>query len=451
MTTVSVVVPVYDTEKYLCECIRSVQGQTFRNWELIIVDDGSEDGSLDLAERFAAEDERITVISCGHHRQGTARNEGIRRASGKYVMMLDSDDVLKENAVEVLFGVCEKNDLDVLTFDSIGFEDENEPPDTIPDDLADRSGLSLEGRIFDGKSFWKEANDRRGVLYGPMHYFTKRSFLTDNDLFFEKEIIFEDNDWTLRLFFAAQRMMYIPEKLYLKRYRKGSVLTGAKTCEILSSSFVIFDLLLDIFKNAGSPDERDMTLSVIEVCLDRVRSAMEKARGMQVSEAEEAAASYCASLEKRLEEAASGSLPAGNDIELTATCFDACICMIDALKEDASGAIRKWYRLSEPGVTAAIYGTGRVSDIFLDWYEKRAGKIGEGCFFMMTETDRSAHRGRAVCSPDGYAGKPDVIVIAASENARRTISGKIDEVYGKEQRRIAVHVLLTEGRLSYGH
>ena len=92
-----------------------------------------------------------------------------------------------------------------------------------------------------------------------------------------------------------------------------------------------------------------------------------------------------------------------------------------------------------------------MSDIFLDWYEKRAGKIGEGCFFMMTETDRSAHRGRAVCSPDGYAGKPDVIVIAASENARRTISGKIDEVYGKEQRRIAVHVLLTEGRLSYGH
>ena len=451
MTTVSVIVPVYDTEKYLGECISSVIGQSFENWELIIADDGSEDGSLDVAERFAAEDERITVISCGHHRQGAARNEGIRRASGKYVMMLDSDDVLKRDAIEVCFSVCEKNDLDVLTFDSVGFEDENDPPDTIPDDLADRSGLSLEGRIFDGRSFWKEANDRRGVLYGPMHYFTRRSFLTDNGLFFEEDIFFEDNDWTLRLYFAAKRMMYIPEKLYMKRYRKGSVLTGAKTLEILTSSFAIFDRLLDIFTKAGSPDERDMTLSVIEVCLDRVRFALEKARGMELGEAEEAAASYCASLEKRVEEAASGSFPAGTDIELQATYFDACVCMIDALKGDDSGAIRKWYLLSDPVKNAAIYGTGRVSDDFLDWYEKRAGKTDENCFFIMTEPDREEHRGRTVCAPGGHAVKPDVIIIAASESAREAISGIIDEIYGREQRRIAVHVLLTEGRLSYGH
>ena len=166
----------------------------------------------------------------------------------------------------------------------------------------------------------------------------------------------------------------------MKRYRKGSVLTGAKTCEILSSSFVIFDILLDIFTKAGSPDERDMTLSVIEVCLDRVRFAVEKARGMDVSEAEEAAASYCASLERKLDEAASGSFPAGMDIELQATYFDACICMIDALEGDASGAIRKWYRLSGPGETAAIYGTGIVSDSFTGWYERRAGKIGDRMF-----------------------------------------------------------------------
>ena len=123
-------------------------------------------------------------------------------------------------------------------------------------------------------------------------------------------------------------------------------------------------------------------------------------------------------------------------------------------------SIRKGHPLWEKTICFARNSSWRAgpflagkmeSDDFLDWYEKRAGKTDENCFFIMTEPDRKEHRGRTVCAPGGHAVKPDVIIIAASESAREAISGIIDEVYGREQRRIAVHVLLTEGRLSYGH
>lgn len=108
---VSVIVPVYNTEKYIEACIQSVLNQSFQNWELILVDDGSTDRSLEICRRCAEGEERISVLSVAHAGHTHARNEGLARARGEWVCILDADDMLAENALEILLANRENADM----------------------------------------------------------------------------------------------------------------------------------------------------------------------------------------------------------------------------------------------------------------------------------------------------------------------------------------------------
>ncbi len=99
---ISVIVPVYNAEEYLKNCIMSVVRQTYDNWELILVDDGSSDGSLSIADLAAEKDERIRVIHQKNAGPGAARNRGIKEALGDYVVFLDSDDYIDKNYFQLL-------------------------------------------------------------------------------------------------------------------------------------------------------------------------------------------------------------------------------------------------------------------------------------------------------------------------------------------------------------
>ena len=92
MVKVSVIIPVYNVEPYLKQCMDSVVGQTLKDIEIICVDDGSTDGSLDILREYAAEDNRIQIIEQKNAGAGAARNNGMRHATGKYLSFLDSDD-----------------------------------------------------------------------------------------------------------------------------------------------------------------------------------------------------------------------------------------------------------------------------------------------------------------------------------------------------------------------
>lgn len=113
---VSVVIPVYNTKKYLQECVRSVTEQTFRNLEILLIDDGSTDGSSALCDELAARDDRVRVIHKNNGGAATARNLGIDEASGEYVMFLDSDDWLDTDAIETLVNHADIHSTDVIRF-----------------------------------------------------------------------------------------------------------------------------------------------------------------------------------------------------------------------------------------------------------------------------------------------------------------------------------------------
>lgn len=119
----SIIVPVYNVEKYLIECINSLKAQTYQDFEVILVDDGSTDKSGLICDQFALNDSKFKVI---HKKNGgliSARRFGLKKALGDYILFCDSDDLLKKNALEVLKNIINKSNADVITFNAMVFNE----------------------------------------------------------------------------------------------------------------------------------------------------------------------------------------------------------------------------------------------------------------------------------------------------------------------------------------
>ena len=122
---VSVVIPVYNTEKYVREAVESIMNQTLRELEIIIINDGSTDNSLQVVEELAAADSRIQVYSQSNQGLSMARNAGITHAHGRYIYFMDSDDLLEKDAMELCYSKCEEKELDFVFFDAQSFFEED--------------------------------------------------------------------------------------------------------------------------------------------------------------------------------------------------------------------------------------------------------------------------------------------------------------------------------------
>lgn len=114
MAKVSIIIPVYNTEKYIDECINSVINQTYKDIEVILINDGSTDSSLSICKKYEKLDKRIKVINKKHSGVSSARNEGIKKITGKYVMFLDSDDYYNLDYVEKMYNALVKNKCDMV-------------------------------------------------------------------------------------------------------------------------------------------------------------------------------------------------------------------------------------------------------------------------------------------------------------------------------------------------
>ncbi len=144
MVSVSVIIPVYNVEKYLPKCLDSVVGQTYKNLEIICVNDGSPDNSDVILENYAKQDNRIKIINQKNKGLSGARNTGIAEATGEYIVFLDSDDWLDADAITQAVSVAEKNNCDVVMW---GYTRE----------FADKS---IEKKIFDGDRIFDNAESR---------------------------------------------------------------------------------------------------------------------------------------------------------------------------------------------------------------------------------------------------------------------------------------------------
>ncbi len=237
MPLVSIIVPIYNVEQYLAECLDSLVNQTLKDIEIICVNDGSPDNSADIVREYIQADSRIKLIEQENRGLSGARNTGLKVAKGEYVYFMDSDDWLESDAMDICYQVAVTKGVDVVFFDAIAFKDGvDDDVGDMPDDYNRALALSevANKRIRAKKLFMQMINNstmRSSVWLN----FIKRKLLLENRLYFEEGLIHEDELFTPQLYALASTMMYIPCMFFHRRVRPGSIMTSVKIEKTLES------------------------------------------------------------------------------------------------------------------------------------------------------------------------------------------------------------------------
>lgn len=222
----SIIVPIYNVEKYLRKCVDSILDQDLSSdeYEIILVDDGSPDNCGAIADGYARQHINIKVIHQKNGGLSVARNTGINAATGDYIQFVDSDDFLEPNVLGSLVTKMENDGLDVLRFD---YQNVNENYDVFQPYKDVKPFVDLCDEVCDGLTF---LNDRLGYACYACQFVIRTSLLKDNALFFKPGIYFEDTEWTPRMLLAAGKVTSTNTIVYNYLLRTGSI-TGAVDIE----------------------------------------------------------------------------------------------------------------------------------------------------------------------------------------------------------------------------
>ena len=248
MLKVSVVIPVYNACEYLKESIDSIINQTLKDIEIICIDDGSTDNSLNILNEYQKKDSRVSVYTQENQGPSGTRNRGISLAKGKYLYFLDSDDYITSDMLEKLYDICEQNNLDLALFKLMNFSstDGNEYS-TYYYDMPYLKEI-VKDNVFDYL-------DVKDVLFDipvsvPGKFF-KRQFISQ--FRFHEGIKFEDNLFSIEAMIKAERMYFYDEYVYYRRIRDNSITTSfyMEYDDFLKMN----DLLFDMIKQMGLYNE----------------------------------------------------------------------------------------------------------------------------------------------------------------------------------------------------
>lgn len=237
----SVIIPVYNVEKYIYECIKSVVEQSIKEIEIIVVDDGSQDNSIKIVEKFI--DKRIKILKKDNGGLSSARNEGLKVATGEYVIFVDSDDYLKDNTVlEEMYRIAKESKSDIVVGNYVKKYDEKEEINKVDKTIYHFHTIS-------GIEFLEESLYKKCYSATVWKNLFKTQFLIDNKLWFKEGIYHEDELFTPITFSKAKRVSIYPKEIYVYRQRQGSIMNSAIMDKRISDTFIICTNLLKYFSD----------------------------------------------------------------------------------------------------------------------------------------------------------------------------------------------------------
>lgn len=204
----SVIIPVFNNEQYLKECLDSICNQTLSDIEIICVNDGSEDNSLQIIEEYKEKDNRIILINQDNMGQSSARNNGLKIATGEYIGFVDSDDYIDKDFYEKLYNSATKNNSDIAVAGIVRFKG-----------IRRKCMLHLSDEIIE-----KNLNKKMKLCRIPRQCYVvnkiyKRDSLLKNNLFFKEGIYYEDVRFTIRAIYFLKDLVTVPNTYYY--YRKN--------------------------------------------------------------------------------------------------------------------------------------------------------------------------------------------------------------------------------------
>ena len=231
---VSVIIPVFNTEDYLGQCLDSAVNQTLKDIEIICINDGSTDHSPAILEEYQAKDPRVAVISQENRGLSAARNCGMKKACGKYIYFLDSDDYVDSETLEKCTELAEENNLDAVVFGLEQFADSDELLQIHPCMVNIFNGPA---KVYTGTEYMSAAKDCGAYASMVWTAVWRRAFLEKYDLRFKEGILHEDMLFSFQAYMAADRVMAIPERLYHYRARPDSICTKPVSAKNVIGSF----------------------------------------------------------------------------------------------------------------------------------------------------------------------------------------------------------------------
>ena len=254
MLRFSIIIPVYNVETYLEQCIMSVIGQSYVEFEAILIDDGSIDSSGEICDRYAKHDIRLKVIHTQNEGLSVARNTGITRAQGEYIVLLDADDYLDLKALENIQNVLCGGDYDLIVNSIDRYDEKNNRIYPCRYQFAEGD--------FKEKCSWKiykELLYKKEFTFTAWVFVTKRKFLLDNNLMFYPKIFHEDELWTPYVVLKAKRIAYNNEHFYYYRVnRKDSIMNGANIEREFSLQYIMEQLLKDLGQEKYDLNEKKL-------------------------------------------------------------------------------------------------------------------------------------------------------------------------------------------------
>lgn len=241
MKKISVIVPVYNVEKYLEECVDSIINQTYENLEIILVDDGSKDSSPVICDNYIEKDLRIKVVHKTNGGLSSARNTGLENATGDYIMFVDSDDILLPNSCELMLNEIESKKADYIIGNYQNCDEDGQLWDKPVFDQEKYTNFKLNIKDYKN-SFYIMNSSACNKIY-------RKSFLDKLNIRFVEKVPAEDAIFTTHCFIFAKNVYYINDVMYIYRQRAGDSISTNLTFNYFKGINKAYKIIYENFKN----------------------------------------------------------------------------------------------------------------------------------------------------------------------------------------------------------
>jgi glycosyltransferase involved in cell wall biosynthesis len=283
MKRLSIIVPVFNVEKYLSKCLDSLLDQDIpkSEYEIIIINDGSTDCSAVICESYKNMNENVILISQENMGLGVARNTGIRQSKGKYIQFVDSDDYLEKNVLKQLVDKMDSDNLDILRFN---YQNVNEQYIIFQPNKTIKPFVDYSDSITAGHKFLTE---KLGYACYAWQFIIQAELLKPQNNYFKKEIYFEDTEWTPRILLQVERVCSTKAIVYNYLMRQGSIMQSVddtKKHKLLHDQlFLIYALLEQQNKLSDKRWYQGMISTIVITLLSSVSLNFYSERGIYLS------------------------------------------------------------------------------------------------------------------------------------------------------------------------
>ena len=259
---VSIIIPVYNVDKYLADCLDSVINQTLKEVEIICVNDGSMDSSASILKQYSCDYTNITIINQENQGLSCARNVGVLYAKGEYIYFLDSDDRIEAYAMEEMYNLAHKDALDVLYIDGRAVYENEKLMETFPQyETAYRRKSSYDA-ITRGIELFSHMIENSEYCVQASLQFIKREYLKRINLKFYPGILYEDNLFNFYCMLQTEKVRHVNIAYFIRLIREDSIMTSSKKYPNFHGHYITYFEMLKFVDDNSEKLERKFLKSI---------------------------------------------------------------------------------------------------------------------------------------------------------------------------------------------